>query len=124
MNRYIASLCWLLITLFSVVQFALPVTFNAPRATSTHAAMTIPSDADEMHTTTHCISPNDANNASLKHCTNVSCVVSCASHCMSVVPSAIVKISVAVVHDPFESMPAFKPKYSAIQPNTPPPKST
>lgn len=56
MNKYLASLYWLLITVFSVVQFALPVAFDAPEA-MVHTTMAMHNEYDwyDRHEPT----PND-----------------------------------------------------------------
>ncbi|MCE1175534.1 MAG: hypothetical protein LWW76_00230 [Burkholderiales bacterium] len=126
MNKYLASLCWLLITVFSVVQFALPVAFNAPEA-MVHTTMAMHNETTVMVTAIatedHCTTQNNSYHTTQPSCTDVLCAFSCASHCLSIVPLTIAQTSTPMMQLPFEPLSGFKPEYSSIRPNTPPPKS-
>ena len=127
MNKYLASVCWLLITVLSVVQLGSSV-FADSTASSMITMHTSMSDITEMtdmaQIDADCVQkPCAKHTAALSHCTDALCMASCASHCMSAATLAVLTSRAPMLKNQFDLMSELKPKSSAIQPSTPPPKS-
>lgn len=127
MNKYFASVCWLLITVLSVVQLGLPVFVGSSTSpmTTMHASMSDTTEMTDMaQMDVDCVhETRTEQSASSSHCANALCMASCASHCMSAATLAVLTSRAPLLTNQFDLMSELKPKSSAIQPSTPPPKS-